>query len=132
MARKLQITTAPQPEAVIKHYRDEVAAHPNDALVHINLAWGLHYNNQAEESVAEFQRALDLDVNSLDAHYGLGLSLKRLEKKQEARRAFEKAVALSGQVEDRNRGKMISRLATGHINEMDSGEWGLNGIDRLA
>ncbi len=131
MARKPQITTAPRREDVLRHYREQVAAQPDNALAHLNLAWGLHYNNQPEEAVAEFQRALDLDVNSVDAYYGLGLSLKRLNKREETRQAFEKAMALASQIEDQDRGKMLSRLAVGHIHEMESGEWGLSGVDRL-
>jgi Flp pilus assembly protein TadD len=96
-----------------------------------NLGWGLHYANQSSEAVASFQRALELDPNSVDAHYGLGMTFKQLKKKDDAKRAFERAIALAEQSEDPNRAKMLRRLAGGHLHEIETGDWNMGGMSKL-
>jgi len=117
-------------EQVIQGYRTAVTLNPSYAVAQSNLGWGLHFTDMLAEAVVAFQRALDLDLNFLDAKYGLALTYKKLNRKEEARAAFENAIKLTDQLEDRFRARMLRRLAVGHIHEMDTGDWGLSGVAR--
>ena len=112
--------------SVIDTYRAAVTASPTSAGAHCNLAWGYYGQKQFAEAIKEFQEALKLDANCVDAHYGLGLALKGAGSKLEAVAAFEKAAALAPQMEDRVRGAMLMRLAHGQINQLKKGDWDLD------
>lgn len=131
MAAKRKIVEQTPREKVLEAYQTAVAQSPASPLAQTNLGWGLQYADRSEEAVAAFQRAVELDPNSVDAYFGLGLSTKRLGKKDDAKRAFEKAIALADLAEDSNRGKMLKRLAGGHLREMQTGDWDLGGLSRL-
>ncbi len=67
-----------------------------------------------------------LDSKSIEAHFGLGLTLKAQDRRQECIKSFEDVLGLIGeQVEDRSRAEMLKRLAHGHINQLRNGDWGL-------
>lgn len=112
--------------SVIDTYRAAVTTNPNNAEARCNLAWGYYGQRQFAEAVKEFQEALRLDANWLDAHYGLGLALKGAGSKTEAVAAFEKAAALAPQIDDRVRGAMLMRLSHGQINQLKKGDWDLD------
>ncbi len=131
MATKIKVAKQASPEEVLQAYRAAVTQNPSDALAQCNLGWGLHHAGMLEEAAVAFRRALDLDMNSLDAHYGLGLTYKKLGRAPEAKAEFERSMVLAGQAEDSNRGRMLKRLARGQINEMESGDWDLRGITTL-
>src|SRR3989338_2008063 len=106
-------------------YREAVAAKPNSSAARANLGMGYYGAKRYEEALPEFQAALKLDRNNVDAYYGLGLTLKASGEKKEAIEAFEKAIALAGRLSDEVKGQMLMRLAQGQINEIKTGDWGL-------
>ena len=115
----------------LENYRAAVAADPNSAPAHNNLGWGLYGQKQLAESVKEFQEAIRLDPQSFDAHYGLGLAHKAAGAKTEAIATFRAAYDLAGRLEDRVRGQMLQHLLHGHINQLSTGDWGLDKELRL-
>jgi tetratricopeptide (TPR) repeat protein len=117
------------PEAAlpaIETYRSAVNSNPNSAEAYSNLGWGYYGLRNFDEAVKAFRQALSLDRNYIDAHYGLGLTLKEAGAGSEAVPAFEAVVTLAPQDANTIRGQMLSRLARGHINQIQSGQWGLN------
>jgi tetratricopeptide (TPR) repeat protein len=110
---------------VLENYRAAVNANPNSAEAQSNLAWGLYGQRKYDEAIQAYEKALSLDANYLDAHYGLGLALKEAGQTEQATKAFEVVINLAPQLENTVRGTMVSKLAQGHINQMRSGDWQL-------
>ena len=48
-----------------------------------------------ELAIQDFQKAISLDAKSSDAQLWLGLALRKLNRNEEARHAFQKAVELN-------------------------------------
>ena len=67
--------------------------------------------------------------NSINAYYGLGLILKVQGRKQESIDAFNKVIELleTDPIEEQARSEMLRRLSKAHINQMTTGDWGLDG-----
>ena len=111
---------------VVENYRAAVTANPASAEARCNLGWGYYGHKQFAEAIKEFQEALALDANWLDAHYGLALAQKGAGAKPAAVAAFEKVAALASQIEDKVRGGMLLRLAHGQINQLNKGDWDID------
>jgi tetratricopeptide (TPR) repeat protein len=117
------------PEAaanVLDNYRAAVTANPNSAEAYSNLGWGYYGQRQYDESITAFRHALTLDRNLTDAHYGLGLALKESGAGKEAVPEFEAVVTLAPQDQNTIRGHMLARLARGHVNRIEIGDWSLD------
>jgi tetratricopeptide (TPR) repeat protein len=117
------------PEALpntIENYQAAVASNPNSAEAYSNLGWGYYGQKKYEDAIQAFRKALALDRNLTDAHYGLALTLKESGAAQDAVVEFEAVVKLAPQDANTVRGQMLSRLARGHINRIKSGDWGLD------
>ena len=116
------------PEALpntIENYQAAVSSNPNSPEADSNLGWGYYGQKKYDEAAQAFRQSLSLDRNLTDAHYGLGLTLKEAGAGQDAVAAFEAVIKLASQDENAVRGQMLARLARGHINRINSGDWGL-------
>ncbi|MBI3761311.1 MAG: hypothetical protein HY260_05540, partial [Chloroflexi bacterium] len=107
--------------------RAAAAANRNDAQSQTDLGWALYGAGRLADAAEQFKRALMIDMNIVDAHYGLALASKALNLKEPAIAAFEKVASLATQLDDPVRGGMLRRLAHGQINEMKDGDWQLAG-----
>ncbi len=87
-----------------------------------------HYSKKeyyrAEE---DFQKALEKDPANIDALYGLGMTYQASNRKSEAIHSFEKVLFyIEGSAEiNKARALMLTRLARGHINRINTGDWSL-------
>lgn len=113
------------PAVLLEAYRAAAKANPSDAGAQADLGWGLYGVGQRAEAAEQFKRALAIDMNHVDAHYGLGLASKALGLKEPAIAAFDKVATLATQLDDLVRGGMLRRLAHGHVNDMNVGDWQL-------
>lgn len=120
---RAKITPPPNP---IENYRAAVTANPHSAVAHTNLGWGLYGQKQLAEAIKEFQEALRLEALSFDAQYGLGLAHKAMGAKAEAVAAFRAAHALAEQLDNLARSQMLRHLLHAHINQLTTGDWGLD------
>jgi tetratricopeptide (TPR) repeat protein len=110
----------------LDQYRAEVEAKPASIDAKCNLGWGYYGERQYDQAVEVFQEALKLDAGSVDALWGLGLSLKEGGRHEEAIPVFAKLMRLAPQKEPGARGTMLARLARGHINQIKTGDWDLD------
>jgi tetratricopeptide (TPR) repeat protein len=112
-------------KSAVEEYRQAVAADPKSADAHANLGWGFYGEDKWDEAVQEFNEALRLEAGHIDALYGLALTRKLAGAKVEAVISFNAAIAQLSTLEDQTRGNVLWRLAHGHINLIQSGEWKL-------
>lgn len=73
---------------------------PKSALNYLSHGIGNYYLPAAlgggvELAIEDFQKAISLDAKSSEAQLWLGIALRKLNRNEEARRAFEKAVELN-------------------------------------
>ncbi len=114
------------PANLLDTYRAAVAADPNNVDAQANLGWGYYGQRQYAEAIKAFREAVRLDSNSIDAHYGLALALKEAGTPRDAIPEFEMVIKLAPTLEAKVRGHMLARLATGHINQINTGDWDLD------
>ena len=62
----------------------------NQGIVYLN-------NNQCNEAVVEFEKAIGLDANYKEAHYGIGLAHFKMGDSGEAKRVVEEALRIDSQ-----------------------------------
>jgi tetratricopeptide (TPR) repeat protein len=121
----------PMPDAspnALDNYQAAANANPTSAEAQCNLGWGFYGQRRYDEAIKALQHAVSLDSRSIDAHYGLGLAQKEAGAKQEAVETFQTVIKLAGELENAVRGQMLARLAQGHINLIQVGNWQLGGI----
>ncbi len=87
--------------------------------------WLYLSHKKFEQSINDFRHVVGTDSSELDSWYGLGLALKAAGSKDKALDAFEHVLSLINKVEDRQRASVLSRLAKGHINHINTGDWNL-------
>lgn len=101
---------------------------PKTVADYLRLAWEQHaIDGQPGPAADNFRQAIRIDPQNVDAHYGLGLTLKAQGSREEAVQAFRKAVELieGGVIPDHDRSEMLHRLAIAHINRLQQGDWNL-------
>ncbi len=93
----------------------------------IKNAWFAHAQGDQDGAERHFRMALSQAPESVDAHYGLGLTLKAQGRKEEAIQEFQEVLRLleGGIFDDRARTEMLQRLAKGQINFLTDGDWNL-------
>src|SRR5947209_7335173 len=114
------------PPNTLENYQAAVTSNPTSPEAFSNLGWGYYGLRKYDEAVKAFREALSLDRNLTDAHYGLGLTLKESGAHPEAVAEFEAVTKLAPQDKNSVRGQMLARLAQGHINQINSGDWSLD------
>lgn len=103
---------------------------PQTAEEFIDQGWSFHAQQKDETAAEEsFRRAISLSPEYVDAYYGLGLVLKAQDRRQESMETFKDVVELieTNPTKEQARGEMMRRLSIAHINQMESGDWGLEG-----
>ena len=84
-----------------------------DALV--GQAWSQHYHGQNDNAAQAFRDIVQNNPDHIDANYGLGLTLKTLGRKDEAKQSFLKTkqlieAAATAQKDENARFQMLSRM----------------------
>jgi len=115
-------------QSAVEEYRHAVAANPKSADAHANLGWGFYGEDKWDDAVREFDEALKLESGHIEALYGLALTRKCAGAKLEAVTSFNAAIAQLASLEDQTRVNVLRRLAKGHINQIQSGDWKLSSV----
>lgn len=100
---------------------------PQSVADYLRRGYAFYARSKFTEAEADFQQAIQLDPKAVDALYALGMAQKAQKHKEESIRTFEKVINLidSGVIENIVRAHMLRRLAQGHINELNEGDWNL-------
>jgi tetratricopeptide (TPR) repeat protein len=61
----------------------------------IGAGWAAHRNGQNDEALKQFESALAMDNENIDAYYGIGLAERARGRLPEATAAFEKSLQLT-------------------------------------
>jgi tetratricopeptide (TPR) repeat protein len=93
----------------------------------LRSGWASFTKGDLDAAEANFRKASSLNPRSVEAHFALGISIKAQDRKKEAIKAFKQVITLIEEnvLDDRTRGAMLRRLALGHINQANSGDWNL-------
>jgi tetratricopeptide (TPR) repeat protein len=97
---------------------------PETAEDYVRQAWISHVQGDHSKADVDFNQAIKLDPNSVEAYYGWGLSQKLQGKTDPAMTAFKKVVELvnsNAMSTDRARGTMLRQLANWHIHTIETG-----------
>ena len=72
-------------------------------------------------------KAIQLDANHIDSYYSLGMVYKAAQQKENAVAAFNHVLSLIENNPALNTSKydMLRKLALGHVNEINQGDWNL-------
>ncbi len=100
---------------------------PETPADYLRRGYAFYARSMFPEAIADFQKAIELDPNDVDAYYAEGMAFKAQRNPEESTLAFQKAIELidRGVVTDQTRANMLHRLASGHINEITKGNWNL-------
>lgn len=106
----------------------EAVANPQTAKDYIESGWSHYSKKEFYRAESDFQKALDLEPGNADTEYALGMTLMASSRQQDAVQAFQKVLSMlqNNPTEDLARASMLSRLAQGHINRIQTGDWGIN------
>jgi tetratricopeptide (TPR) repeat protein len=92
----------------------------------IREGWVLKAAGKLDDAEAKFRKAISANPESVEAYYGLALTLKLQGRRQDSIKSFERVIELvEGDFPDHVRGSMLRRLSMGHINQLSSGDWNL-------
>ena len=100
---------------------------PQTAHEFIESGWTHYSKKEYFRAETDFQKALDFDPRDVDTQYALAMTLMASARPQEATGAFEKVLSLLKDVQEKDmvRAHMLGRLAQGHINRIQTGDWGI-------
>ena len=99
---------------------------PSTAEEFVNRGWAEKASGNLDSAEANFRKAITEKPDFVEAYYGLGLVLKAQDRRQDCIQSFEKVIELIDVgIDDRIRGEMLRRLSLAHINQLRSGDWGL-------
>ena len=103
---------------------EETSAIPRNADDFLQRGWTLHVQGDYTRAEADFRKALNMDANSPEATYAIGMSLKIQGKQQESAEFFQKTIELvdAGNLsEDPGRATMLRHMSESHIVLMEKG-----------
>lgn len=102
-------------------------AAPKTPAEFLNRGMAYYARKQYPQAVDDLKQATALDADFVDAYYSLGLVYKAMGKTADAQQSFQKTIQIlvSNPGESRDRKEMLRRLALGHINAINIGDWNL-------
>lgn len=89
-----QLLDARDPRGALKLLDTVVAAHPENTAARLLRARAFFLGAQLRPAEMEFQTVLEREPDNAFAHFALGRTLQRANRKDEARRHFRLAAAL--------------------------------------
>jgi Flp pilus assembly protein TadD len=98
---------------------------PQTADEYCQRGWAFYAAGDYPHAEAEIRAALRLDQNNMETYYALGMTLKNTGDKNGALAAFQQVVTLAPYLSETVRGRMVRRLALGHIHKIETGDWNL-------
>lgn len=111
----------------VKSSESVAPSDPQTAHDFIESGWTHYSKKEYFRAESDFQKALGFDPSDVDTQYALAMTLMASARPQEATTAFEKVLSLLRDVQEKDavRAHMLGRLAQGHINRIQTGDWGI-------
>lgn len=99
----------------------------SDTEALVESGWQHYSRKEYFRAESDFQKALEISPDNADTVYALAMNYMASARQREAIQAFGKVLAMLQNPPDNNyvRAHMLSRLAQGHINHMQTGDWNL-------
>jgi tetratricopeptide (TPR) repeat protein len=110
--------TADELETAIEGYRQTLRQHPDDVETLINLAWSYNNSGDYQPAIETFNQALAIDERAGDAYFGLGIAYMHHQQPEAALRAFEQALGLASDAQDRGRVVIATQQAQSYIHRL--------------
>lgn len=102
---------------------------PDSADQLVESGWKRYSNKEFFRAEEDFQKALKLTPDNVDTMYALGMTQQASGRLQDAIQTFENVIHLLEVYKEKDpvRALMLTRLAHGHINRMNTGDWKIQG-----
>jgi putative PEP-CTERM system TPR-repeat lipoprotein len=98
-------------DLALQHAQAAVAALPNHPDAHDTLGWVYYKKGLADQAVAAFERAVEIDKNGALFHYHLALACAKAGYRDRARRSLEEALRLQPNFQGADEARaLLSRL----------------------
>ncbi len=104
---------------------DSAGLSDHDAAAFLRKGWAQYGAGEVEPAIVQFEKARRLAPEDPEPAFGLGLCLKKAGQRSQATSAFRQAASLAERLTDRTRATMLRRLALGHVNHLERGQWDL-------
>ena len=111
---------------VVETNVDPEKMNPQTAADYVERGWLYYSQKKYEAAINDYTKALSIEPDAIDTHYALAMALKYSGKVPDAVKEFNQVIAMTDSLEDTTRAIMITRLSKGHINDMQTGNWGLS------
>ena len=100
---------------------------PVSAEDYLHRGIAYYARGQYDEAEADLKVSISKYGNQIDAYYALGMVCKAAGRKIEATAAFNQVLQLlnNSKGEKSTRNDMLRRLALGHVNMINQGDWNL-------
>jgi len=116
---------AKSPKQIVETIPDPDQINPQTTDDFLERGWLYYTHKKYELAEADFNHVLQHEPANADAWYALGLTLKAMGENQKAVTAFARIASVIGEIDDHQRATIISRLAHGQINQINTGDWNL-------
>lgn len=110
-------------EKIASKIPDPKEIQANSKSEFVQRGWLYFNQNIFYEATADFRRALELDTQDINTLYALGLSLKALGEKEEAKGIFRQVIEQSKVLDRTDRSQILKSLALGQWNQIEKGTW---------
>ncbi len=100
---------------------------PETAEDFVRRGMAFYARKRYDRAEDDLRQAVSLDPKLVDAHYALGMTLKAAKKPEAAALAFQEVIRLinNGAIRTQTTAEMLRRLALGHVNQIQTGDWNL-------
>ena len=106
-------------EEAEKHFRRALKINPSYTLALFNLGETLRMQQRYKESLEFYRAALNLDLGSASVHAGMGVSLLRLKRYEEAVSSMERALAIKPNLPRAHTFHYFTGYALQEMNQLD-------------
>jgi tetratricopeptide (TPR) repeat protein len=114
-----------QEVSIIDNLKAELERNPTNVKKYLRLGWAYYGENKLDEAIETLQDAKHRFPDDIEVLYALALAHKKAGDSEEALANFREVVKSVEHLDDQTRGAMLKRLAKGHINILERGDWDL-------
>jgi cytochrome c-type biogenesis protein CcmH/NrfG len=114
-----------EPTSILEELKADVERNPTDLKKHLRLGWVYYGEDKLDEAIDTFRNAKKRFPEDIEVLYALALAYKKVGKGDEALEIFRNVIKSAPNLQDQTRGAMLRRLAIGHANVLERGDWNL-------